>query len=52
MLDGDTIFALSTGQKRADVSSVGAFAAEVLAKAIVKGVKAAMPAGGLPAVNS
>jgi L-aminopeptidase/D-esterase-like protein len=52
MLDGDTIFALSTGQKRADVSSVGAFAAEVLAKAIVKAVKAAIPAGGLPAVNS
>ena len=28
MLDGDAIFALSTGTKKADVSSVGAFAAE------------------------
>ncbi|MFA5873690.1 MAG: P1 family peptidase, partial [Anaerolineales bacterium] len=31
MLDGDTIFALATGQKKADVSTVGAYAAEVLA---------------------
>ena len=31
MLDGDVIFALSTGAKKADVSTVGAFAAEVTA---------------------
>ncbi len=49
MLDGDTIFALSTGDKRADVNIVGAFAAEVFAQAIVRAVKAAKPAGGLPA---
>jgi L-aminopeptidase/D-esterase-like protein len=49
MLDGDTIFALATGQKKADVSTVGAFAAEALAQAIVRAVKAAKPAGGLPA---
>jgi L-aminopeptidase/D-esterase-like protein len=51
MLDGDTIFALATGQKKADVSTVGAYAAEVLAQAIVRAVKAARPAGGLPAVS-
>jgi L-aminopeptidase/D-esterase-like protein len=51
MLDGDTIFALSTGEKKADVSLVGAFAAEVLAEAILRAVRAAKPAGGLPAVN-
>jgi L-aminopeptidase/D-esterase-like protein len=51
MLDGDTIFALSTGRKNADVSSVGAFAAEVLSIAIIRAVKAATPAGGLPAIN-
>ena len=51
MLDGDTIFALSTGSKKADVSSVGAFAAEALAIAIIRAVKAASPAGGLPAIN-
>ena len=51
MLDGDTIFTLATGQKRADVSIVGAFAAEVLAQAIVRAVQAAKPAGGLPTIN-
>ena len=47
MLDGDVIFALSTGTKKADVSSIGAFAAEVMAEAIVRAVKMAKPAGGL-----
>jgi len=51
MLDGDTIFAMATGQKKADVSIVGAFAAEVLAQAIVRAVKAAKPAGGLPSAS-
>ena len=48
MLDGDVIFALSTGAKKADVSTVGAFAAEAMAEAIVHAVKMAAPAGGLP----
>lgn len=51
MLDGDAIFALSTGTKSADVSIVGAFAAEVMAQAILRAVKAAKPAGGLPGLN-
>jgi L-aminopeptidase/D-esterase-like protein len=51
MLDGDTIFALSTGEKKADVSVVGAYAAEALALAIIRALKAATPAGGLPAIN-
>ena len=51
MLDGDTVFALATGPKKADVSTVGAYAAEVLAQAIVRAVKAAKPAGGLPAIS-
>ncbi|NOY98196.1 MAG: P1 family peptidase [Chloroflexi bacterium] len=51
MLDGDTIFALSTGQKKADVSTVGAFAAEVFAQAVVNAVKVAAPAGGLPGMR-
>ena len=49
MLDGDTIFALSTGDKKADVNIVGTYAAEVFAQAIVRAVRAAKPAGGLPA---
>jgi L-aminopeptidase/D-esterase-like protein len=50
MLDGDTIFALSTDGKKADVNIVGAYAAEVFAQAIVQAVRAAKPAGGLPAL--
>jgi L-aminopeptidase/D-esterase-like protein len=48
MLDGDAIFALSTGTKKADVSIIGAFAAEVMAQAILRAVKTAKAAGGLP----
>jgi L-aminopeptidase/D-esterase-like protein len=51
MLDGDTVFALATGQKKADVSIVGAYAAEVLAQAIIRAVKAAKPAASLPAAG-
>lgn len=47
MFDGDTIFALSAGKEKADVSTVGAFAAEVMAEAIVRAVKMARSAGGL-----
>ena len=49
LFDGDTIFAAATGTKRADVSLVGACAAEVVAEAIVRAVRAAEGAGGLPA---
>lgn len=48
MLDGDTIFALATGGKKADVSTVGAYAAEVTAQAIVRAARMAASAGGLP----
>ena len=52
MLDGDTIFALATGEKNTDPSTVGAFAAEVVAQAILRAVKKAAPAGGLPGLNN
>lgn len=48
MLDGDTIFALSTGAKKADVSIIGSFAAEVMAQAVLRAVRTARSAGGLP----
>ncbi len=51
MLDGDTIFALSTGEKKADISTVGAYAAEVFARAILNAIKHAAPAGGLPGLG-
>jgi L-aminopeptidase/D-esterase-like protein len=47
MFDGDTIFALATGEQKADVSMVGAFAAEVMAEAVARAVKMAKSAGGL-----
>jgi L-aminopeptidase/D-esterase-like protein len=48
MLDGDTIFGLALGDKAMDVSIIGAFAAEVFAQAVLRGVLMARPAGGLP----
>jgi L-aminopeptidase/D-esterase-like protein len=51
MLDGDTIFAIATGEKNADVNIVGAFAAEAFSQAIVRAVHAARPAAGLPAAG-
>jgi L-aminopeptidase/D-esterase-like protein len=45
MLDGDTLFALATAKKRADVNLVGAYAAEVVAEAIVRAVDAASAEG-------
>jgi L-aminopeptidase/D-esterase-like protein len=51
MLDGDVVFALSAGAKKGDVSTVGAFAAEVMVEAIVRAVKTAESAGGLPGLR-
>jgi L-aminopeptidase/D-esterase-like protein len=48
MLDGDTIFALATGGRHGDGSTVGAYAAEALSQAILRAVQTAGPAGGLP----
>jgi len=49
--DGDTVFALATGgwNGTADVSTVGALAADVLAEAIVRAAVMAKSSGGLPA---
>jgi len=48
MFDGDTIFALATGKRNADVNLVGAFAVEVMAQAVLRAAKTATSAGGLP----
>ena len=49
--DGDQLFAVSTGQLPTDVpvSVTGALAAEVVAEAIVRGVRAAKSVDGWPA---
>ncbi|WP_422446642.1 P1 family peptidase [Thermoanaerobacterium sp. DL9XJH110] len=46
MYDGDTVFCLSCGRVRAEVSIVGALAAEVVAKAVVRAVRSAETLGG------
>jgi L-aminopeptidase/D-esterase-like protein len=51
MFDGDTLFALATGKKSADVNLIGAYAAEAVAQAIVNGVRMASSLGGRPAVQ-
>ncbi len=52
LFDGDTVFALATGELGAvDVNIVGSFAAEVLATAIRRAVLAAEPLGGLPSAT-
>ena len=52
MLDGDVIFALSTGRRKTDVSTVGAYAAEAMTEAILRAVKMAASAGRLPGLNN
>jgi L-aminopeptidase/D-esterase-like protein len=52
LMDGDTIFTLATGELPADPNLVGAFAAEVFARAVLNAVYAAEPAGGLPSWSS
>jgi L-aminopeptidase/D-esterase-like protein len=52
MLDGDTIFTLATGRVVADISLVGAYAAEAVARAIVNATLSAKAAGGLPSVEN
>ncbi len=47
MSDGDIIFVLSTGEKKANINTLGMLAAEVMAESIVRGVKKAEKAGGI-----
>jgi len=51
MLDGDTLFALSTGNRAADLSTLGAYAALVVENAILNAILTATNAYGLPAVR-
>ncbi|MGE0450733.1 MAG: P1 family peptidase [Vicinamibacterales bacterium] len=51
--DGDTLFALATGRwdDDADVSAIGALAADVVAQAIVRAARQATSAAGIPAAR-
>lgn len=49
MLDGDALFALSTGEASADISAIGACGAEVVAEAIARAIKWAESSHDVPA---
>jgi len=49
--DGDTLFALSVGDVPADITRLGLAAADAVADAIVRGVRAATSLPGLPAAR-
>ncbi|HXK01681.1 MAG TPA: P1 family peptidase [Verrucomicrobiae bacterium] len=51
MADGDTTFALSCGELRADINTLGVAGAEAMAQAILRAVRLARPMGGLPALG-
>lgn len=51
LFDGDTIFALATGEVAADPTVVGAFAAEAVALSIRRAVLAATSLGGVRALS-
>jgi len=48
MVDGDVVFALSRGTVEADINTLGVMAAESVAQAIVRAVKASPTMGGVP----
>jgi L-aminopeptidase/D-esterase-like protein len=52
MFDGDLVFALSLGDKQIDAWVVGAVAADLLAEAVVRGVRAAEALHGIPAARN
>ena len=51
LFDGDTLFALSTGNAHVDVNIIGAFAVDVVARAIVNAVENAVSLGNLPSLH-
>jgi L-aminopeptidase/D-esterase-like protein len=51
LFDGDTIFALATGEIPANLNAIGAYAAEVTAQAIRNAVRHATSLGGVPAAS-
>jgi L-aminopeptidase/D-esterase-like protein len=52
LLDGDTCFALSSGEVEMDLNIVGAYAAQAYQEAILNAVRSAEKAGGVKALKS
>jgi len=51
MFDGDTLFSLATGKIKADINLVAAYAPDVVAQAIINGVKSAASISGIPSYS-
>ncbi len=51
MFDGDVVFALSHGDREADINTLGVVAAEAVAQAVVRAVKLAKSLGGVPGLG-
>jgi L-aminopeptidase/D-esterase-like protein len=49
--DGDTLFCLSVGERRADLNGLGRAAAAVVARAVVSAIRSATSLPGLPAAR-
>jgi L-aminopeptidase/D-esterase-like protein len=51
MMDGDTCFALSLGDRRADINTLGIAAAEAVVQSILRAVRLAKTMGGIPGLG-
>jgi L-aminopeptidase/D-esterase-like protein len=51
MNDGDTTFALSLGNERANINTLGSAAAEAVVQAILRAVRLAKSMGGIPGLG-
>lgn len=51
MADGDTVYAVSLGEKKADINALGVLASMVMEKAVVRAVKTASSMFGLPSYS-
>ena len=52
MFDGDSIYAMSTGTHKADITEIGIMATLVMSRAVVSAVKHAVSAFGLPGYDT
>jgi L-aminopeptidase/D-esterase-like protein len=52
MYDGDTIFCISTGSVEANITTVGAIAAETMARAVLNGIRSAETLFGIPGLKT
>ena len=51
MADGDTVFALSLGERAADINALGVAAAQAVAESILRAVRLARSLGGVPGLG-